>query len=219
MYTTGLGAQRPILALNMTNPKTTTAAVTEGDAAFSFSNATNVIDVGHHIFLSDASDHKNQYLGLCLTSSATGITTAHAAQESTGASSKVWSPTSYAYFEWGIAERGGMAHTYEPGTALAVTRGGIGYPQKSADATEWVRLQLGQAMPTDYELLRAFVATSLSSGTSKCSLAFWDATKGKARVVEVYVEPVALTEIKEGPYLVSFGFSVLVQAEDTYTAA
>jgi len=214
-----LGAQRPILALDKTNAKTTTAAVTAEDKSFTFSNGSNTIEVGDHVFLSDSADADNQYLGKCLTSSAAGITTEHGAQASTGASSKLWSPTSYAYFEWGLAERGGFVHTYQPGTALVVSRGGIGYPQKSKDDQEWLRVQMGQARGSDYEALRAFVETALVSGTAACSFAFWDASKGLARVVQGYYQPEALSEIKEGPFLVSFAFSFLIQTDDAYVSS
>jgi len=214
-----LGAQRPILALDKTNAKTTTAAVTAEDKSFTFSNGSNTIEVGDHVFLSDSADADNQYLGKCLTSSAAGITTEHGAQASTGASSKLWSPTSYAYFEWGLAERGGFVHTYQPGTALVVSRGGIGYPQKSKDDQEWLRMQMGQAQAADYESLRAFLATDLVSATSACSFAFWDATRGLARVVRGYWQPVGFSEIKEDPFLISFAFSFLVQTEDAYVSS
>ena len=216
-YTTGLRALRPILAIDKSKAKTTSAAVTEGDKAFTFTNTSSAIVVDDLVFLSSSADASIQFLGKCTVSDDAGITTQFGAQSSTGASSKIWTPTSYAYFEYGAA--GGTANLIDPGSTVTVTRGAVAYAQQTADTLERVRVAVGVARPSTWQSFRTLVITTLSVGTTPCSLAFWDAPTGAARCVEGLVDLGAFSFTADADDVTSFGFEMIVQTEDTYATS
>lgn len=156
---------------------------TEGDTALTFDNSSDTIDVGDPVICSSQSDLKNQYLGLCVASSAGGITVALAVQDTPATSLLIWVPTLFALFPWGTS-KDRDTFTYNRGVRADVTVGNRSYPFRNADANKQYTLNFSPALNADYSDWFTFRETN-DADDFTFSIGWWDSVFDVSRVAEV----------------------------------
>lgn len=122
---------------------------TEGDTTLLFPNDSDTISIGEPVICSDQDDNNNQYLGLCVASSALGITVSMEVQTTPATALLIWVPTLFALFPWGTSKD---RDTYTPnrGVRADVTVGNNSFPFRNADSNKQYTLQFAPAQNADY---------------------------------------------------------------------
>jgi hypothetical protein len=161
--------QQPIVAYGKTHEHTGITGAVAGATAFSFSNTSNTIGLGDHVFCSDQSGAGNQYLGVCTVTGTGGISTHYPLQTTPGTSLKIWSPTAYALFA-GLVP-GSQRPIENDGTLSVMTEGGTQFNCNVSDPIDSVQMDF-TCTGAQYALWRTFRRTSRVNGTKSFSLAF-----------------------------------------------
>jgi len=218
--TTVTAFHQPIVAYGKTAAKTAGASVSEGDKSFTLTNTGTTIDVGHPVFISKSDDSEIQFLGLCLTSSTTVITTQLAAKDDLGASAKIWRPTKYAYFELGVTPSGGTVVEEMDGTSTQVARGnGEIYAFQHSDHQGAVTFSI-QGYAACRTAWTTFRQTDRSYGTSAFSIGWYNQAAETTRVDRVILDNGNhSSSIASNKVTTTFTFRVYITDTDTYVAS
>ena len=218
--TTVTDFHNPIAAYGKTAAKTVSGSVSEGAKSFTITNTGTTIDVGHPVFISKSDDTLIQFVGLCLTSSTTVITTEYGAATALGTSAKIWRPTYYAHFPLGVVPDGGTVIEEMDGTSTVVARGaGEIYPFQHSDAQVAVSFTV-QGYAEDRAAWTTFRQTNRSYGTSAFSIGWYDQAAGTTRVDRVILDNGNhSSSISSNKVTTIFSFRVFITDTGTYVTS
>lgn len=183
-----MGYFPPIFAIGRSSVKQVSTTPSVGDFTVDIDNSGGEYVTGSVCFIDDGSGGDPQFLGECISVTATSITvnSRYAIENSLGASARVWQPTSSVRFTTGHGPA--ILQSSELGTVVESTRGAVHYATTVRDNVRWIVLHWTEKHPvvlSEYNDLLSFLETDTNQSRDSFSLGFWEPWTDSSKVHEV----------------------------------